>query len=938
MTLWNQCMSSINSLVKEGYSKEIYIAGYFGNKNGNDLDSFIVFKKQDLHVIKQFLQDIRENIILPYRDSDKKILPFRYATSKPYLPYLCDELECHNVEIEYLPLHLLMFPDVRALLEWEDHEIIRQILSDICFDDNLWVGGSDEINFILSHLKERDYGKRKLKYEELLFGAFQDATLNALKGAVERSVEQSAYAVRYLALDDATKKYDKVVNNKPSIATYMKSSNLPGADWVLNEYSPQEKVQDEIIKMFDFWRPSITIGSPNKIERLDIIKGFCDELKTPILVFDEQKIIKNMREVLNAFNCLKKPVEVCYAIKANQIVPILQLIADIGMGGLCATSYSDVASLRRVKVTSRLVNVHLSYPDDDFLLEVLNSKYRIILTEEVTPKRIIDLYNEGSIELKDLEIYIRIKPEVANRQGYHRFGISYNYITDLIELFKYYGVDIQGFAIHANAASTDPKLWAESTQPLKYVIETYWEEYFNKPPTIILGGGIASSETLSKNGVNIRSFADEVAKVFQGVSLRSIIVETGRYIVGDAGYVYAKINGIKAPKLPGSISTLIIDAGSNFLIPLDSADFSFHDIDSKLQNNVGESFYIADAWSSFGIFGRATKLSSGKKAGDHILIGNAGAYTYSMASNSGDGIPPYRILKENQENYELLNSYHFVQDAKYLNAKMELDKPLLKSILSRIKDLLSNKKEIAICDVGCGTGAYLRHIIDSGYLSKFQKITYLGIDISQSLVQEAKKYWKSWKNVQSKSNISINFQLGSVYSLQEIVKLKKFDLVVGLSLLEYTELDPAIQQLGHICKKGGLLHLPINYDAETQFEPTNDRLLEEQIIKLFNDQVIPNPYCGRELYTKIDSAGFDILDFSLDDWLIRPSKFSPIGEKYTDHELLFLNRVIDAIDSTRSENIITDQAKRGWIHVRKSQIKRGELIFICRQCSLLAQK
>lgn len=936
-TFWTQCMTNISNIVINDYTNSIFLAGYFGNQHGNDLDSFIVFKEQNMDVVYNFLTDIREKIIIPFEKVGKLVLPFRYATSKPFLPYIKHNLEAKPKDFEVLPLHFLIFPDIKSLLDWEDHEIIRQILRDINKEDKIWVGGENEINIIQSYLKERNYNERKLKYEELLYSAFQNATLNALNGAIERSIEQSSYAIRYLALDEATKKFGKIPNDKKGILDYMQSQHLPGTDFIFKKGISQDIAPKEIANIFNYWRPVFKLGEVPKIKRIDKIREFCKGLRSPLLILDETKIKDNIKSVAKAFSKLNLPVEICYAIKANPIVPLIQIISNYNYGGLCATSYSDIAALRRIDVNPDLVNVHLSYPDDDLLLEVINSKYRLVIAEETTYKRIIELSKKKLFDIDSLKIFIRIKPHVANRLGYHRFGIKSESVPKVIKFFKKHSVNILGFAIHANAASTDPKLWAQSLFPLIDLVENQWYDNFNQPPSLILGGGIATAETLLKQGIKIESFSIEVGKILDKTRIASLIIETGRYIVGDAGLVYTKIKGINPPKEINTPKTLIVDAGSNFLIPIDSADFSFHDIKNEEDNDPKEPYFIADAWSSYGVYGRSL-LTSNKKVGDNILIGNAGAYTYSMASNSGDGIPPYRILRNKVEFPAMISSFHFVQSEDYLYAKYELDRPLLNKILIRVKDLLSSKKELKILDVGCGTGAYLKHILEAGFEKKFQLISYFGVDISAPLINYAKKSWREWKNNNKTANISIRFQVGSVYELTEFVSPEEFDLVVGLSLLEYTDADQAIQQLCQVTKKRGLIHLPINYDAETQFEPTFDRKLEQKIIQLFNSQFIPNPYCGRELYNKLETAKLEILDYSLDDWIIKPHKYSNSGINYEPYEELFLLKVIDAIKKIETNNLLNESEKREWIHFRLSQIKRGQLLFICRQSSILAQK
>jgi diaminopimelate decarboxylase len=933
-TLWMQARSSISNLTKR-YSDSIFVAGCFGNQKGNDLDVFLVFKVEGRSSIHEYLKDFRKEIILNFKKTKKNLIPFRFAITKAFIPYLIENTITDDQSLGYLPVHLLLFPDVHKLLEWEDHEIIRQIFSDIINDGDIWVGKKQDFIHIDGYLKERDYYKRKAKYEELLFGAFQDSCLDALEGAKERALEQSGYASRYLALDDAKKKYGENLSRKADILEYMNDKDIPGGQLLSNNILPNF-ISECIYSSFNFWSPKPSIIKPPNFKRLKQLRSFCNYLHTPSFIIEEEKIEENLISIKDAFSVFDCPIEICYAIKANPIVPVVQLISDFNYGGLCATSYSDISVLRQINIEPEIVNVHLHFPEDELLIESVNKKYRIIISDEYTLLRIIELSRQGQISTECLNVFIRLKPEVANRSGYYRFGIDFSKVKSIIELLRENDIKVSGFAMHANAASTDPISWAQSLIPIRKAINDIWIDLFSDSPIIIIGGGISSTDSLAKAGQTITNFSTEVKNIFDGIDLGSIIIETGRFIIGDSGFVITKIKGLISSEKDKSIKTLVIDAGSNFLVPLDSADFTFYNAEDDKKDQDELLYNIADSWSSFGIIGRTVKLKGVKKVGDNLILGNAGAYTYSMASNSGDGIPPFKILRKMKTKHAFSSSFHFVQNEDYLESKFELDKPLIEKVMPRVRDLLNNTKNLKVLDVGCGTGAYLYHMVHCNFHQQFKHIEYSGFDISGRMIQSAKNKWKSHQN--KMKTINANFTKGSLFDLNSLIETKEFDLVVGLSLLEYAPEDTAIQQLIQMTRYGGLIHLPINYDAETQFEPTFDRNFEEKMVKYFNSNLIPDPWSGRKLYNKLISSNLKIIDFRVDDWIILPSSYTDSGLGYTMREEIFLTQLLKAIQKIEPDNYISETEKNNWLLLRNSQIEKRELSFICRQCSALAQR
>lgn len=928
--LWVQARTKLGTLIKSNYTNYIYIAGCFGNEKGNDLDAFIVFREYDKEVVSNFLLQLKENIVDKLSINNIKLVPFRYATSEPFIKFISEKLKTKEEQV--LPIHLLIFPDLKALFEWEDHEIVKNILFDLQHQGELWIGDETEINHIFSRLKPRDYFKRRIKYEELLFSSIQESAFDVLEGSRERALEKAAYAVRYLTEDDAISRRGFSLNTKSEVLQYMIDQNLEGTKLFTSDQNISDNIPEYLSRIFESWRPKLQFQQNVKIERLDLIYKACSNLYTPVMIFDEEQIKDNLRVISEAFAICNCSIEICYAIKANPIIPLVQLIADQSYGGLCATSYSDIATLRRINVDSSLVNVHLNYPDDNLLLEVINNGYRLIVSELDTPKKIKELLNKHLIKKADLNIFIRLKPEVANRFGYHRFGIHENDLSNVLYDFKNMGVNVNGLAVHANASSSAPNIWAQTLGIIRRVIKNIWFDYYSYP-SVIIGGGFASSLTLKRNGISIHDFGRLSNEYLSDIQLKSLIIEPGRFIVGDAGYVYTKIKGVKTISSK-STKSLFVDAGSNFLIPLASADYTFHEINKKSDNGLKSNYIVCDSWSSFGILGSTVNLTEPKNVGEHIIIGNAGAYTYSMASSSGEGIPSYRFLRKAEEEKKMLHTFHFVQDEEYLNSKYELDKPLLSDILVKMRDILGSNKELKILDVGCGFGHYLQHLIDNKYNSYFKKISYLGVDISNEMIRQGKAMWRDTKY----KNLSIDFIKGNIENLSDYVKENNFDLVAGLSIMEYTKDDFSLNNLIQKTKTGGLIHLPINYDGSTQFEPTFERDMENKIIDLFNDQLIPDPYCGRKLYSMLKSENLDVLDFRMDDWIIKPTPNHNYGQEYKSYEEFFLQRIIDAIGEVDTKNIISEAQKNEWLRFRYSQLQKRELLYICRQCSILARK
>jgi diaminopimelate decarboxylase len=122
-------------------------------------------------------------------------------------------------------------------------------------------------------------------------------------------------------------------------------------------------------------------------------------------------------------------------------------------------------------------------------------------------------------------------------------------------------------------------------------------------------------------------------------------IEPGKYLVSEAGHLFVKTNVVKSTP---SVTFVGVNSGLNHLIRPMMYD-SYHHImnvshikgSQKLYTIVG---YICETDT----FGSDRKLSEVRE-GDILAIKNAGAYSFSMASNYNSRLKPAEVLVINGE-------------------------------------------------------------------------------------------------------------------------------------------------------------------------------------------------------------------------------------------------------------------------------------------------
>ena len=194
----------------------------------------------------------------------------------------------------------------------------------------------------------------------------------------------------------------------------------------------------------------------------------------------------------------------------------------------------------------------------------------------------------------------------------------------------------------------------------------------------------------------------------------------------------------------------------------------------------------------------------------------------SVNKNQGD------IMKETTVKYfnNTAKDYDNSHDGKFVNC-------MYQEIIDRVRNL----EGIKILDLGCGNG----NIIN--LLKKERKADYYGLDISENMIEEAKK----------KCGEDVKFTVGDSENLP--YQDGQFDIIIcNASFHHYTNPESAIKEIKRVLKTGGTLILG---------DPTVPELLRG----LFN-KMLPYTDSGDfKIYGKKDIVPiFKAQGFEIENW------------------------------------------------------------------------
>ena len=353
------------------------------------------------------------------------------------------------------------------------------------------------------------------------------------------------------------------------------------------------------------------------------------EYGSPLYIYSRGQIVSNWQQFDQAFG--DHPHLICYAVKANSNLGVLNVLAKLGSG----FDIVSIGELERVIAAG-------GKPGRCVFSGVSKTKTEIQRALELG----IYCFNvESAAELDRVEsvaklmstkapISIRVNPDVdANTHPYiatglkeNKFGVSVDRSLALYKKAEFSKhLDVFGLDYHIGSQITEVSPFIEALEKALELISQLKAEGI-KMSHIDIGGGVGIAYNEEKT-INIEKY---VQSVLDKVGDLEVILEPGRAIVGNAGIFVTQVEYLKQS---GVKSFAIIDGAMNDL-QRPSLYGSYHQAIAVEDNSKG----IKDTWDLVGpICETGDFLAKDRELtleqGDYIALMSAGAYGFVLSSN-----------------------------------------------------------------------------------------------------------------------------------------------------------------------------------------------------------------------------------------------------------------------------------------------------------------
>ena len=323
---------------------------------------------------------------------------------------------------------------------------------------------------------------------------------------------------------------------------------------------------------------------------------------------------------------------VCYAVKANSNLAVLNVFARCGAG----FDIVSAGELKRVLAAGAdpkkvvFSGVGKTAGEMEFALKTG------ILCFNVESAPELERLNEVAGHLgKKAPVSLRVNPNVdAKTHPYistglkeNKFGVAYE---DALALYQHAArlpnLDITGIDCHIGSQLLDPAPFAEALDKILLLIDLLAASNIHLHH-IDLGGGLGIRYR-DEVAPTVKAYLQPLLEKLRGHGLK-ILLEPGRRLVGNAGLLLTKVEYLK----PGEVKNFaIVDAAMNDLARPALYD-AWHDIlPVTPRNGVTLDWEIVGPICETGDFlGHSRPLALA--SGDLLAIMSAGAYGMAMSSN-----------------------------------------------------------------------------------------------------------------------------------------------------------------------------------------------------------------------------------------------------------------------------------------------------------------
>ncbi len=387
---------------------------------------------------------------------------------------------------------------------------------------------------------------------------------------------------------------------------------------------------------------------------------------SPVFVYSKKTILDHFNKLKTAFK--KIDPLICYSMKANSNLTICRILKDAG-AGIDIVSGGELYRAKTIKVPANKIVYASVGKTKEEIESAIKAGILFFNVESVSElKQINSIAKRFG---KKQKVAIRVNPDVEAK--------THKYITTAKKQNKF-GIDVK----------TTKEIFFKMSKSLKNLEICCIHLHIGSQIELVtpfiqaLKKGVKLIELLNKNGANIthiniggglgiiydkekpqtaKEYAKSIIPILAGKNLK-LILEPGRFIVGNAGVLLTKIIYVKDTSVK---RFYIVDAAMNDLLRPSFYE-AYHGVIPVIEKKkvkLKKADIVGPVCESGDFLAKQRFLPASLSQDDILAVMSAGAYGFSMSSNYNsrrraaevlvDG-NKYKIIRKRETYSELIKN------------------------------------------------------------------------------------------------------------------------------------------------------------------------------------------------------------------------------------------------------------------------------------------
>ena len=377
---------------------------------------------------------------------------------------------------------------------------------------------------------------------------------------------------------------------------------------------------------------------PSHIQGL-AIEDIAEKFGTPLYLYDGEKIFSQVKALQDAFAGV--PLKIKYATKALSSLSILRLIRKAG-------AELDAVSIEEVKLGlfAGAPASEIMYTPSGVAFAEIQEAVGIGVMINVDSLPLLERF--GQTYGNSVPVCIRLNPHilaggnlkisVGHKES--KFGISIEQLEEVLDLVRRYEITVVGLHIHTGSDILDGAVFLEGGKVLFNAAMHFPDLRF-----LDFGGGFKVAYKPEDPATDVAEVGRIVGKAFQEFCANygrqlELWIEPGKFLVSEAGFLVVKATVVKETP---TIHFVGVDSGLNHLIRPMMYD-AYHGVYNLSNPNGPVSTYTVVGYICETDTFAAQRPLNEVKEGDLLVLQNAGAYGFTMASNYNARLRPAEVL------------------------------------------------------------------------------------------------------------------------------------------------------------------------------------------------------------------------------------------------------------------------------------------------------